>query len=345
MKDRYAELQKAIHNRNEGQLLITSLPAKTSGSVDELEHSLEATKFLDEKECIAVFLAGKPLCFPREDRLIFAEPFYQKERMIIYGGGHVALPLVKFARIVGFYVIVIDDRSSFASSDRFPDADEVICAEFSRAIERIKPSKSDYHVIITRGHKHDTLCIRELMKYEESVYTGMIGSKRRTRIVLDQLADEGYNRERLFRICTPIGLSIGAVTTEEIGISVMAEIIQRKRLESKDNIAVDRSDGDDQVMECLAGMDRPCCLATIMETEGSVPRKAGAKMIIYPDTTILGSVGGGCVEADIIRKGAAMAGSNTYEIINVTLDDDVAMEEGMVCGGRVKILLEDLKTE
>jgi xanthine dehydrogenase accessory factor len=325
---------------------VTSIGENISLSED----SIQSKETVQDKEAILsaqdireVLLSGSPKYFTRDDISFFAEPFYKKERVIIFGGGHVAIPLVKFAKLVGFYVVVVDDRRQFAYPERFPEADEVLCGSFSECIQELHPGKSDYNIIITRGHKHDSLCIRELMRYEESIYTGLIGSRRRTTIVLHNLAEEGYDNNRLQRICTPIGLPIGAVTTEEIGISIMAEIIQRKRLESNDNMAVNRSDGDDRVLQYLGQMNRPCCLITIMQTTGSVPRKAGAKMLVFDDTSLFGSIGGGCVEADVIRKGVKMIGTGQYEVVSVNLDNEAAMEEGMVCGGKMVLLLEDFQ--
>ncbi len=340
MANIYTQIRDIWNSSSQAQLMITCLQGR-KGNIRDFHRTLGNTGYLSGTEYKEILLSGKPACIDREGTLIFAEPFYKKERVIVYGGGHIALPVVQLAKLVGFYAVVIDDRGQFANRERFPEADEVICDSFEASISRIKPAESDYNVIITRGHKHDILCIRELMQYKEPVYTGLIGSRRRTSAIMEHLTEEGYDRDRLMRIRTPIGLPIGAVTTEEIAVAIIAEIIQRKRLQSAENMAVNRSDGDDRVMELLAGLDRPCCLATIMHSEGSVPRKAGAKMLVFEDTATFGSIGGGCVEAGMIRKAVSMIGSGTYEVIHATLDSEDAMSEGMVCGGSLKLLLED----
>ncbi|WP_294403267.1 XdhC/CoxI family protein [uncultured Clostridium sp.] len=325
-------------NRN---LILNSSFKKDTENDNEFKKSANKKSMLSEDERLCVLEFGKPKCFEKNDTVIFAEPNFKRERIILFGGGHIAIPLVKIAKIAGFYTIVIDDRPSFANKARFKEADEVICDGFENCLERIHPTESDYFVIITRGHRHDKLCIEQLMKYKESVYTGMIGSKRRTKIVLENLEEEGYDKERLARICTPIGISIGAATTEEIAVSIMAEIIKRKRLESAENRLINRSDLEMEVIEKIAENKEPCCIVTIMESQGSVPRNSGAKMIVYRDGRIFGSIGGGCVEASVVCQAREMIGSGDYRVIPVDLNGEYAMAEGMVCGGTLKLLLED----
>ena len=341
MDNIYKAMIRRLLEGNKAEIITTDLSLNGEGNVKEFNRTIDS-KELSEEEKVEVLEGGKPRCIKRTDKLIFAEPNFKKERIIIFGGGHIAIPLTYFSKITGFYTVVVDDRPSFANKLRFPEADEVICDSFDNCLKKIKPTKSDYFVIITRGHRHDKLCIEELMKYEESVYTGMIGSKRRTKIVLENLKEEGYDKKRLSRICTPIGLPIGAATTEEIGISIMAEIIKRKRLEVTNNLLINRSDLETEVVNKIADTDESCCVVTIMESTGSVPRNSGAKMIVYPDGRIFGSIGGGCVEASVICKARELIGTKKYKIIPVSLDGDDAMAEGMVCGGTLKLLLEDV---
>lgn len=312
-----------------------------TGRMSDLCRGFEPGSRLTEACTEELLLSGKPCLIEKENQIIFAEPFYQQERLILFGGGHLAEPLVIFGKLTGFYVVVADDREEFASRERFPKADEIHCGSFSECIRRIVPKTGDYCVIITRGHSKDIECIRELFRYEESVYTGMIGSKKRTGEVRKKLAEEGLSQERLSRIATPIGLSIGAKTVGEIGISIMAQVIERKRLTSQGAAYIDRSDCDFQVLNRLAQTGKPCALATVMATEGSVPRGSGARMVIYPDGTIFGSIGGGGVESAVIRRGVQMIGSGSYEIMHVDLNGKDAIAEGMICGGKLIILLED----
>lgn len=336
----YQELKNQLVHTKDSKILLSCIE-NDKGSIKELEKQIDH-HFLTYKERQELLLNGKPMCITHEGKLYFAEPFYKKERILIFGGGHVALPLVKLAKIVGFYVVIADDREEFANKERFPEADEVYHGSYESCMAKMKPTISDYCVIITRGHQQDSLCIRELFQYEEPIYTGLIGSRKRTKIVFEKLAKEGLSKKRLEHICTPIGLPIGAQTTEEIGISIMAEIIQRKRIESKDSLVVNRSDLDHDALELLSLASGKLAVATIMEATGSVPRKAGAKMLIYPDKSIMGTIGGGKVEAAVIEKAQKIIDSKTYEILTVQLNGEDAMAEGMVCGGSLKILLEDV---
>lgn len=317
------------HNKN--SVLLTKLRGK-EGSIDKdyervmTDDIHEIMVSIDENTGVISFL----------------EPFYPKERLIILGGGHIALPLVEFAAKTGFSVTVADDRISFANKARFPLAEKVICESFEKVFDTMQLTSRDYIVVITRGHRHDTDCLRQILKQKETVYVGMIGSRRRVGAVKELLEEEGLDRERLNRICTPIGLSIGAVTPEEISISILAQIIQRKRLGSPEHTLTAGSDIDYEVLKHLAREEKePKCIVTVMSSKGSVPRGAGAKMVIYPTGAILGSIGGGCSEAAVIRDAIHLIGSRRYKILTIDMTNDTAEAEGMVCGGTMEVLLED----
>lgn len=156
---------------------------------------------------------------------IFMDPIYHKESLIILGGGHIALPLVSMAKLLNYHVTVIDDRPEFAALDRFPQADEVICNDFDKAIKEIAVDSNTYIVIITRGHQHDKICVEEVLKKAKPVYLGMIGSKRKVNMLFQELAELGYEKEKIDNIYAPIGLDIGAQTPEEIALSIMAEVV------------------------------------------------------------------------------------------------------------------------
>ncbi|HEX3018580.1 MAG TPA: XdhC/CoxI family protein [Caproicibacter sp.] len=308
--------------------------AMTKQLVDRDEYSeiaLEALK------------SGLPITQQRQDTVTIAEPFYPEERLIVLGGGHIALPLVDFASKIGFSVTVVDDRPDFANSSRFPSAKNVICESFEKAIEQLKITQNDYVVIITRGHRYDQVCLEKLLAGTEPFYTGMIGSRKRVAVVKNTLITQGYSQERLNRIHTPIGLAIGAVTPEEISISIVAEIIQCKRLKSLDaNHFGSRSDVDFSVITALADNIRQASLVTVISSKGPVPRGAGAKMIVYPDGRIAGSIGGGCSEAAVIGNARSIIGTGEYRLQTVDMTGDSAEDEGMVCGGIMQVLIEDL---
>jgi xanthine dehydrogenase accessory factor len=289
---------------------------------------------------------GLPVTETQQDTTVLAEPFYPEERLIVLGGGHIALPLAEFAVKIGFSVHVVDDRPSFANASRFPMAKRVICEAFDKAIEQLNITQCDYVVIITRGHRHDQTCLEQLLKGTEPFYTGMIGSRRRVAAVKEALAQQGCNSQRLECVHTPIGLAIGAITPEEIAISIVAELISCKRQKNEVRPGIvrydNRSDVDFDVLRALSEeTDKPKSIVTVISSKGSVPRGAGAKMLVYADGKIVGSIGGGCSEAAVIDDARQILGTSGYKLQTVDLTGDSAEDEGMVCGGVMDVLIED----
>ena len=345
-ENKYRRLRESIQTKSEGMVYSIRFPDKESGLLSELEQGFEPTGACSGEKIEEVLRGGLPVLERQGPGEVFFEPFYRKERLIILGAGHVAVPLVRLAKMTGFSVVVVDDREEFANRERFPEADEVRCGTFPECIGQIRPCASDYVVIITRGHSEDTTCIEALGGCEEPYYTGLIGSRKRTGVVFRELEEQGYDGGRLRRICTPIGLDICAKTIEEIDIAIMAQIIKFRRMPAAGTDGgkagyIDRSDHDERVLARLAETKGPCAVATIMKTDGSAPRGAGARMIDYPDGTLYGSIGGGCVEHMVIRLANSMIGTGSYRILRVDLDGKSAMAEGMVCGGRLQVLIED----
>ena len=162
---------------------------------------------------------------------ILAQLFTGSPRLLIVGGGHVALALARVGEIVGFEIVVTDDRESFANEDRFPMATIIDVAEPSDAIPRLVGQAETFIVLVSRGHRLDEEGLRQAIKTEAS-YIGMIGSKRRTETVLRHMAEEGIRQELLDAVSTPIGLNIGAETPEEIAVSIVAEILMLRNGES-----------------------------------------------------------------------------------------------------------------
>lgn len=343
MENRFRKILHAIDAKDISHILVSrQFGDGTSGSTSSISTQIVETDHLTEEQK-QIVLDGLPV-FKKEEN-IFYEPFFRRERMIILGAGHVSVPLTMMAKLTGFYVIVIDDRADFADKSRFLYADEVICDSFERAIRTVKPGAQDYVVIITRGHANDEACIEALADFEEPVYTGLIGSRKRVATVFDRLKACGYDAGRLERIHTPIGLDIGAKTIEEIDIAIMAEIIKVRRKDSVGMALVDRGDHDLMAVKKISENKLPCAIATILEDKGSTPRAAGAVMAVFVDGTIIGSIGGGCIEGAVIHKAKELIGTGRYEMIDVSLDGSSAMSEGMVCGGRVTVLLEDFQEE
>lgn len=159
---------------------------------------------------------------------IFLEPILPAALLYIFGAGHVAASLYKTAKDAGFDVTVIDDRETYANRERFPEAHEVVADDFDRAMQRLDICESAYIVIVTRGHRDDMRVLRWAVG-TKARYVGMIGSKRKTIAVFRELRREGIAAHLFERVHAPIGLDIGAVTPEEIAISITAELIAVRR--------------------------------------------------------------------------------------------------------------------
>jgi xanthine dehydrogenase accessory factor len=148
--------------------------------------------------------------------------------LLIVGAGHIGRSLCKLGAEVGFEVAVLDDRPDYANRERLPEATQVLCEDFEEALSRFPIDGNTYIVMVSRGHKQDELSLRKVVD-SNAAYVGMIGSKRRTGTVVQHLADEGFPREALDAIHTPIGIDIGAETPAEIAVSILAEIIMVQR--------------------------------------------------------------------------------------------------------------------
>ena len=158
---------------------------------------------------------------------IFVEPILPQPILYIFGGGHVSIALAGAASTAGFAVGVVDDRETFANAERFPMAHEIYTS-YEEAFEKIKPNASTYMVIVTRGHRDDLRVLGWAVK-TAAHYIGMIGSKRKVLSVYKALEAEGVAPEAFERVHAPVGLEIGALTPEEIAVSIAAELIAVRR--------------------------------------------------------------------------------------------------------------------
>jgi xanthine dehydrogenase accessory factor len=158
---------------------------------------------------------------------IFVEPILPQPLLYLFGGGHVSMALAKVAASAGFGIGVVDDREAFANLQRFPMAQEVFTS-YEEAFAKIQPNASSYLVIVTRGHKEDMRVLAWAVR-TAARYVGMIGSKRKVLSVYKALEQEGYRAEEMERVYAPMGLDIGALSPEEIAISIVAELIAVRR--------------------------------------------------------------------------------------------------------------------
>jgi len=210
-----------------GTLGAAELDEKTAPQADHFLSSREDAKSIKVEEFAPALsqFHGVQLLFER----IEAEP-----RLVIAGAGHVGASLARLAALVGYRVTLIDDRAEFLGRELFASSvdqgiDLVVAEDWSDAVrEAIATGRGVSVAIVTRGHKQDEDCLRGAISANPS-YIGMIGSKRRTNIVLDKLREEGSDAEQLKKVRAPIGLDIGAVSPEEVALAILAEIVAERR--------------------------------------------------------------------------------------------------------------------
>jgi len=183
---------------------------------------------------------------------VFAERIHAAEEdrtqsptVILCGAGHLSHFIARYARSVHFRVIVCDDRSEYANAERFPDAEKIIVQGFERVFDGMQVDDHSYIVIVTRGHTCDQVVLEQALK-TPARYIGMIGSRRKTLTILEKLRTRGVPQEQLDRVYSPIGLAIGAVTPEEIALSIVCELVKIRRLGDEppvDHMTLSRREG------------------------------------------------------------------------------------------------------
>jgi xanthine dehydrogenase accessory factor len=160
--------------------------------------------------------------------LVYIEPIVLEPKLVILGAGHVGKTLSTLARFAGFRVTVVDDREEFANRGNIPDASDLIVTEFEQAFAKLPCDANTFVVIATRGHNHDLGAVKSALR-TEARYIGLLGSKRKKALLLKALVEAGFSQEDMERVVIPVGLPIGSVSPEEIAISIMAQIIQKRR--------------------------------------------------------------------------------------------------------------------
>jgi xanthine dehydrogenase accessory factor len=159
---------------------------------------------------------------------VYVEPILPIPTCYIFGAGHISKSLSKVATLSGFRTVIVDNRDTYANRERFPEAAEVHAGEYEDVFPKLALTDSSYTIIVTRGHKDDMRVLR-WAALQPGRYLGMIGSKRKTLEVVKHLVKDGIPLAKLERLHAPMGFGIGAVTPEEIAVSVVAEMIHRRR--------------------------------------------------------------------------------------------------------------------
>jgi xanthine dehydrogenase accessory factor len=232
----YQQIENCIVNREKG--IVATRFGNGIFSKTLIDKHLNTTgDTLDTKtinHCKDIFREKKSMLLDG----IFFDPIKLSFPLYLFGAGHVSRCLSKIAKGVDFHITVIDDREKFANKERFPDADNIIVADFHDAFNLLDFTGNEYVVILTRNHTYDASVLEEAMK-KPVKYVGMIGSKRKVSIIFDHMRkkgkvnivsddmrEKGIDNNTIKKIHAPIGISINAETPEEIAVSIVAEIIK-----------------------------------------------------------------------------------------------------------------------
>lgn len=155
---------------------------------------------------------------------IFFKIFKPDNKLLIVGGGHIALQLYELANTLKFETIIFEDREEYCNKDRFPNANELILGDIEESLANYPIDNNCYVVIITRGHNHDEVALKTVLN-RNAAYIGMIGSRNKTKYVMDNLKKDGFDEKTLNEVYAPIGLKLGGETPEDIALSIISEIV------------------------------------------------------------------------------------------------------------------------
>lgn len=220
-----------------GAKLLVESTGETTGNLGSRELNNAVAQFgqqflatRDQAHTYSVSDLAPQLTALAATRILF-ERIQPEPRIVIFGAGHVGAALAKLASFAGYHVTLIDDRAELVTRERFPEElIELVAAESwtKAASDAIGKGRGVSVAIVTRGHAEDEECLRAVMDSTPD-YIGLIGSKRRTNIVLERLRATGSDANRLTSVRAPIGLDIGAVTPEEVAVAILAEIVAERR--------------------------------------------------------------------------------------------------------------------
>jgi xanthine dehydrogenase accessory factor len=241
--DAFRDLSQSLFKRKPG-ILATFINRISEEKVSIFRHWIERKDKLAanqneplsffKEEIKRAFSEGRPFflkikkeIFPEKakERFLFLEPVLPLPQLVIAGAGHIGQVVTHLGSLLNFEVTVIDDRPEFANKEKLPDADHIIVDEIGRAIQNFPVSSDTYLVIVTRGHKHDGVALRQCIT-SDAAYIGLIGSIRKIKLMRKKFLEEGWATPRQFdRACAPIGIDIRSKTVEEIAVSIAAQLV------------------------------------------------------------------------------------------------------------------------
>jgi len=159
---------------------------------------------------------------------VYVEPHGRAPQLVMIGAGHIGKATAALAKVCGFRVTVVDERMEHANREAIASADDLLCCPITEAFTRLTLNDNSYVVVATPGHLHDFEAVREALR-SPACFIGLVGSRRKRQALLQTLTEEGFTAEDQTRVVTPIGVEIGAETPEEIAVSIVSQLIQKRR--------------------------------------------------------------------------------------------------------------------
>jgi len=230
----YQEILETIRSRKRGWI-ITELPSTKDAREVPVQHlargGTSVAGWMDDDTLRSLTAqAGRRQAgvAVHGDGRFLVESLCCEGTVYIFGAGHISQKLAPLTGLAGFQTVVLDDRRQFANRERFATADQIVILDsFARALEGLEINEDSYLVLVTRGHIHDKTVLEQAL-HTRAGYIGMIGSRTKRDTVYKELSVEGFSRHEFDRVCSPIGLDIGAETPEEIAVSIVAELIRAR---------------------------------------------------------------------------------------------------------------------
>lgn len=214
----------AVQGEATGQRLIVFADGEVLGSFEQSRLNTIAREL-----ALQALSDGQSILRDTGEDVLFCEPIVPAHPLVIVGAGHIAVPLAELGCMLGFDVLVLDDREEFATPERFPERARVQRLDFSRPFDDVALNSRSFVVLVTRAHRYDFDCLRAILARETLPrYIGMIGSKRRVRAAFQALLDAGTSIEQITLVKAPLGLDLGAETPAEIAVSIAAELIRER---------------------------------------------------------------------------------------------------------------------
>jgi len=267
-------------------------------------------------------------------REVYCEVLEELPELVVCGAGHVGAACIRAASSLDMHITAIEDRPEFADIAREAGAHEVICGNYTEALDAIPGGENYYFLAMSRAHAFDEVCLDSILR-KEFAYVGMLGSAGKINKIRTDLEKKGIPADVFGMVHTPVGLDISANTPEEIAIAVMAEIISIKNTGK----VITKSFDHEQLDAILSDKGEPVLVTLIRKITAS-PRDPGTKMLITSSGEKWGTIGGGAAEAQAVRIAKERVNDQGFKCEVIRVGDEELSADGMVCGGVIDVLFE-----